>query len=127
MAYSGKVADHFENPRNVGAFDASDPRVGTGMIGTPAQGDVIRLQIRVGESGIIEEARFKTYGCGAAIAASSLVTEWLRGKTLDDAVAIDNAAIARELQLDSVKLYCALLAEDAIAAAVRNYRDKHRR
>jgi nitrogen fixation NifU-like protein len=125
MAYNGKIADHFENPRNVGTLDPADPNVGTGMAGTPTQGDVIRLQIRVDGSGIIEEARFKTYGCGAAIASSSLATEWLRGKTLEQAAAIDNMAIARELQLEPVKLHCSMLAEDAIAAAVRNYREKH--
>lgn len=125
MAYGPKIADHFEHPRNVGTLDPTDPRVGTGMAGSPGQGDVIRLQIRVDESGIIEEARFKTYGCGAAIASSSLATEWLRGKTLEQATAIGNMAIARELQLDPVKLHCSMLAEDAIAAAVRNYQEKH--
>ncbi|HEU0230949.1 MAG TPA: iron-sulfur cluster assembly scaffold protein [Burkholderiaceae bacterium] len=125
MAYSAIIADHFEHPRNVGTLDANDPRVGTGLAGSPAQGDVIRLQIRVDGSGIIEEARFKTYGSGAAIATSSLATEWLRGKTLAQAVAIDNMAIARELQLEPIKLHCAMLAEDAIAAAVRNYQEKH--
>src|SRR3546814_15257194 len=104
MGYSGKVADHFENPRNVGTFDYSDPRVGTGLAGAPSQGDVIRLQIKVGESGIIEEARLKTYGCGAAIASSSMVTEWLAGKTLDPAKAIDNMSISRELEIPPIKI-----------------------
>jgi len=125
MFYSGKIADHFDNPRNVGGFDPADPDVGTGLAGAPSQGDVIRLQIRVDESGIIVQARFKTYGCGAAIASSSLVTEWLRGKTLDQAMAIDSTAIAHELELEPIKIHCSMLAEDAIHAAVRDYRQKH--
>lgn len=125
MAYSGKVADYFENPRNVGGFDTADPRVGTGLVGAPSQGDVIRLQINVAESGIIDQARFKTHGCGEAIAASSLATEWLVGKTLDQALGIGNAAIAGELSLPPTKIHCSMLAEDAIRAAVRNYREKH--
>lgn len=125
MAYSDKVIDHYENPRNVGALDKADPSVGTGMVGAPACGDVMKLQIRVSESGIIEDARFKTYGCGSAIASSSLVTEWVKGKTLDEAMAIRNTQIAEELALPPVKIHCSILAEDAIKAAVEDYRKKH--
>ena len=125
MAYSEKVLDHYENPRNVGAFDKSDENVGTGMVGAPACGDVMKLQIRVGEDGRIEDARFKTYGCGSAIASSSLVTEWVKGKSLDEALEIKNAAIAEELALPPVKIHCSILAEDAIKAAVKDYKDKH--
>jgi nitrogen fixation NifU-like protein len=125
MAYSDKVIDHYENPRNVGALDKADPSVGTGMVGAPACGDVMKLQIRVNESGVIEDARFKTYGCGSAIASSSLVTEWVKGKTLDEAMAIRNTQIAEELALPPVKIHCSILAEDAIKAAVEDYRKKH--
>ncbi|HMD74181.1 MAG TPA: Fe-S cluster assembly scaffold IscU [Steroidobacteraceae bacterium] len=121
MAYSEKVLDHYENPRNVGSFDKNDPRVGTGMVGAPACGDVMKLHIKVGEDGVIEEARFKTYGCGSAIASSSLVTEWLRGKTLDEARQIKNTDIADELALPPVKIHCSVLAEDAIKAAINDY------
>ena len=125
MPYSDKVIDHYENPRNVGSFDAADASVGTGMVGAPACGDVMRLQIRVNEeTGVIEDARFKTYGCGSAIASSSLVTEWVKGKTLDEAQAIRNSEIAEELALPPVKIHCSILAEDAIKAAVRDYREK---
>jgi nitrogen fixation protein NifU and related proteins len=124
MAYSDKVLDHYENPRNVGSFDKNDPSVGTGMVGAPACGDVMRLHIKVGQYGVIEEARFKTYGCGSAIAASSLVTEWLRGKTLDQALTIKNTDIAEELALPPVKIHCSVLAEDAIKAAINDYRAK---
>ena len=125
MAYSDKVTDHYENPRNVGSFSKDDPAVGTGMVGAPACGDVMKLQIRVNEQGIIEDARFKTYGCGSAIASSSLVTEWVKGKTLDDALKIRNTHIAEELALPPVKIHCSILAEDAIKAAVEDYRAKH--
>ena len=125
MAYSEKVHDHYENPRNVGAFDKSDDSVGTGMVGAPACGDVMKLQIKVNESGIIEDARFKTYGCGSAIASSSLVTDWVKGKTLDQAMDMRNTQIAEELALPPVKIHCSILAEDAIKAAVRNYKEKH--
>ena len=125
MAYNEKVIDHFENPRNVGSFDADADDVGTGMVGAPACGDVMRLQIRVNSEGIIEDAKFKTYGCGSAIASSSLVTEWVRGRTLDEALAIKNSAIAEELALPPVKIHCSILAEDAIKAAVADYRKKH--
>lgn len=125
MVYSDKVMDHYQNPRNVGAFDKSDNRVGTAMVGAPALGDVMKLQIMVNESGIIEDACFKTYGCGSAIASSSLVTEWVKGKTLDEAMAIRNTQIADELSLPPVKIHCSILAEDAIKAAVRNYKEKH--
>src|SRR2546425_2379675 len=125
MAYSDKVIDHYENPRNVGSFDKSDESVGTGMVGAPACGDVMKLQIRVGKDGRIEDARFKTYGCGSAIASSSLVTEWVKGKTLDQAVTIKNTQIAEELSLPPVKIHCSILAEDAIKAAVEDYRKKH--
>ena len=124
FSYSDRVLDYYENPRNVGSFDRTDERVGTGMVGTPASGDVIKLQIRVSEQGRIEEARFRTYGCASAIASSSLVTEWLEGKTLDEAVAIRSTQIAEALSLPSVKLHCSILAEDAIRAAVAEYRAK---
>ena len=125
MAYSEKVLDHYENPRNVGTFDKGDDQVGTGMVGAPACGDVMKLQIRVNAAGIIEDARFKTYGCGSAIASSSLVTEWVKGKTLDQALTIRNTQIAEELALPPVKIHCSILAEDAIKAAVKDYKDKH--
>ena len=124
MAYSDKVIDHYENPRNVGKFDAEDPDVGTGMVGAPACGDVMRLQIKVNEAGVIEDAKFKTYGCGSAIASSSLATEWMKGKTLDEAESIKNTTIAEELALPPVKIHCSVLAEDAIKAAVRDYKQK---
>ena len=125
MAYSDKVIDHYENPRNVGSFDRGDESVGTGMVGAPACGDVMKLQIKVGADGRIEDARFKTYGCGSAIASSSLVTEWVKGKTLDEAATIKNTQIAEELSLPPVKIHCSILAEDAIKAAVEDYRKKH--
>jgi len=125
MAYSDKVIDHYENPRNVGSFEKGDDSVGTGMVGAPACGDVMKLQIRVNEQGIIEDARFKTYGCGSAIASSSLVTEWVKGKTLDDAGTIRNTQIAEELSLPPVKIHCSILAEDAIKAAIADYRKRH--
>lgn len=125
MAYSDKVLDHYENPRNVGSFDKGDTSVGTGMVGAPACGDVMKLQIKVNESGIIEDARFKTYGCGSAIASSSLVTEWVKGKSLDEALDIRNTQIAEELALPPVKIHCSILAEDAIKAAVQDYKSKH--
>ena len=124
MAYSEKVLDHYENPRKVGVLD-DDDSVGTGMVGAPACGDVMRLQIKVGANGIIEDAKFKTYGCGSAIASSSLVTEWVKGKSLDEAAEIRNTQIAEELALPPVKIHCSVLAEDAIAAAIVNYREKH--
>ncbi len=124
MAYSDKVLDHYENPRNVGNFDKDDEHVGTGMVGAPACGDVMRLQIKVNDDGIIEDARFKTYGCGSAIASSSLVTEWVKGKTLDEAATIRNSDIAEELALPPVKIHCSVLAEDAIKAAITDYRSK---
>jgi len=124
MAYSEKVIDHYENPRNVGVLDKNSENVGTGMVGAPACGDVMRLQIQVNDSGVNEEARFKTYGCGSAIASSSLVTEWLKGKTLDEAQAIKNIDIATELALPPVKVHCSVLAEDAIKAAIEDYRTK---
>jgi nitrogen fixation NifU-like protein len=124
MAYSDKVIDHYENPRNVGSFDKSDSTVGTGMVGAPACGDVMKLQIKVNDQGIIEDAKFKTYGCGSAIASSSLVTEWIKGKTLDEAVSIKNTHIAEELSLPPVKIHCSILAEDAIKAAVKDYQLK---
>jgi nitrogen fixation NifU-like protein len=124
MAYSDKVMDHYENPRNVGNFNTSETDVGTGMVGAPACGDVMRLQIKVSPEGIIEDARFKTYGCGSAIASSSLVTEWVKGKTLEEALTIKNAEIAEELALPPVKIHCSVLAEDAIKAAVADYRAK---
>jgi nitrogen fixation protein NifU and related proteins len=125
MAYSDKVIDHYENPRNVGSFRKDDEDVGTGMVGAPACGDVMKLQIRVGKDGIIEDAKFKTYGCGSAIASSSLVTEWVKGKSLDAAASIRNTQIAEELALPPVKIHCSILAEDAIKAAVADYRAKH--
>ncbi len=125
MAYSDKVIDHYENPRNVGSFDKGDDSVGTGMVGAPACGDVMKLQIKVNEQGIIEDARFKTYGCGSAIASSSLVTEWVKGKSLDEAAVIKNTQIAEELALPPVKIHCSILAEDAIKAAIEDYRKKH--
>jgi len=124
MAYSDKVIDHYENPRNVGKFDAEDPSIGTGMVGAPSCGDVMRLQIKVNEQGIIEDAKFKTYGCGSAIASSSLATEWMKGKTLEEAETIKNTQLAEELALPPVKIHCSVLAEDAIKAAVRDYREK---
>jgi len=125
MSYSDKVLDHYENPRNVGGFQADDASVGTGMVGAPACGDVMKLQIKVNDEGVIEEAKFKTYGCGSAIASSSLVTEWVKGKTLDQALEIKNTDIAEELALPPVKIHCSILAEDAIKAAVADYRNKH--
>jgi nitrogen fixation NifU-like protein len=124
MAYSDKVLDHYENPRNVGSFDKGDKHVGTGMVGAPACGDVMKLQIKVGDNGIIEDARFKTYGCGSAIASSSLLTEWVKGKTLDEAREIKNTDIAAELALPPVKIHCSVLAEDAIKAAIQDYQGK---
>ncbi|MFO1380373.1 MAG: Fe-S cluster assembly scaffold IscU [Chitinivorax sp.] len=125
MAYSDKVLDHYENPRNVGSFDKGDGSIGTGMVGAPACGDVMKLQIKVNEEGVIEDAKFKTYGCGSAIASSSLVTEWVKGKTLDQALDIKNTQIAEELALPPVKIHCSILAEDAIKAAVADYKAKH--
>jgi len=125
MAYSEKVIDHYENPRNVGSFDKEDPAVGSGMVGAPACGDVMKLQIKVTPDGIIEDAKFKTYGCGSAIASSSLVTEWVKGKSIDEAAAIKNSEIAEELELPPVKVHCSILAEDAIKAAVADYKKKH--
>ena len=124
MAYSDKVIDHYENPRNVGSFDKGDDSVGTGMVGAPACGDVMKLQIKVSETGVIEDAKFKTYGCGSAIASSSLITEWVKGKTLDEALSIKNSEIAEELALPPVKIHCSILAEDAIKAAVSDYKTK---
>ena len=126
MAYSDKVLDHYENPRNVGSFDADDESVGTGMVGAPACGDVMRLQIKVNEQGVIEDARFKTYGCGSAIASSSLLTEWVKGKTLDQAREIKNTQIAEELALPPVKVHCSVLAEDAINAAIQDFQAKNK-
>ena len=125
MAYSEKVIDHYENPRNVGSFDKDDPNVATGMVGAPACGDVMKLQLKVNEAGVIEDAKFKTYGCGSAIASSSLVTEWVKGKTLAQATELKNSQIADELALPPVKIHCSILAEDAIKAAVEDYRKKH--
>ena len=125
MAYSDKVLDHYENPRNVGSFEKDDPTVGTGMVGAPACGDVMKLQIKVDEHGFIRDARFKTYGCGSAIASSSLVTEWVKGMHIDDAVNLKNSEIAEELALPPVKIHCSILAEDAIKAAVNDYRNRH--
>ena len=125
MAYSDKVVDHYENPRNVGAFDKDDSAVGTGLVGAPACGDVMKLQIKVGADGIIEDAKFKTFGCGSAIASSSLVTEWVKGKSLDEAASIRNTQIAQHLALPPVKIHCSVLAEDAIKAAIEDYRSKH--
>ncbi|MEY2865704.1 MAG: Fe-S cluster assembly scaffold IscU [Candidatus Methylopumilus sp.] len=124
MAYSDKVLDHYENPRNVGSLDKNDPHVGTGMVGAPACGDVMKLQIKVSDNGVIEDAKFKTYGCGSAIASSSLVTEWLKGKTLDQASEIKNSAIAEELALPPVKIHCSVLAEDAIKSAIADLKSK---
>ncbi len=124
MAYSNKVIDHYENPRNVGSFDKNDESVGTGMVGAPACGDVMKLQIKVNDEGVIEDAKFKTYGCGSAIASSSLITEWVKGKSLDEALAIKNSEIAEELELPPVKVHCSILAEDAIKAAVSDYKKK---
>jgi len=124
MAYSDKVLDHYENPRNVGSMEKEDPSVGTGMVGAPACGDVMRLQIKVNDDGVIEDARFKTYGCGSAIASSSLLTEWVKGKTLDEAGQIKNTELAEELALPPVKIHCSVLAEDAIKAAIEDYRNK---
>ena len=124
MAYSEKVVDHYENPRNVGSFDKDDPSVATGMVGAPACGDVMKLQLKVNEDGVIEDAKFKTYGCGSAIASRSLVTEWVKGKTLDQAQAIKNTDIAEELALPPVKIHCSILAEDAIKAAIADYKKK---
>ncbi len=124
MAYSKSVLDHYENPRNVGTLDKDDPSVGTGMVGAPACGDVMRLQIKVGEDGVIQEAKFKTYGCGSAIASSSLLTDWVKGKTLEEATAIKNTEIAEELALPPVKIHCSVLAESAVKSAIDNYRKK---
>ncbi|MBF0628447.1 MAG: Fe-S cluster assembly scaffold IscU [Magnetococcales bacterium] len=126
MAYNEKVLDHYENPRNVGSLDKQDAQVGTGMVGAPACGDVMKLQIRVNENGVIDDAKFKTFGCGSAIAASSLVTEWVKGKTIDEALAIKNKDIANELALPPVKIHCSVLAEDAIKSAVADYRSKQK-
>ena len=125
MAYSEQVMDHYQNPRNVGRFDDEDQSVGTGMVGAPACGDVMRLQIKVNDDGIIEDAKFKTYGCGSAIASSSLLTEWVKGRTLDDAAQIKNTEIAEELALPPVKIHCSVLAEDAIKAAISNFKNKN--
>jgi nitrogen fixation NifU-like protein len=125
MAYSDKVIDHYENPRNVGSFDKNDPNVATGMVGAPACGDVMKLQLKINDQGVIEDAKFKTYGCGSAIASSSLVTEWVKGKTLDEAGEIKNTTIAEELALPPVKIHCSILAEDAIKAAIEDYKKKH--
>lgn len=124
MAYSEKVIEHYENPRNVGTLDKADPNVGTGLVGAPACGDVMRLQLRISDAGIIEDAKFKTFGCGSAIASSSLVTEWVKGKSLDQAMAISNKDVARELALPPVKIHCSVLAEDAIKAAVEDFKRK---
>ncbi|MBX9785945.1 MAG: Fe-S cluster assembly scaffold IscU [Alphaproteobacteria bacterium] len=125
MAYSAKVIDHYENPRNVGSLDAQDAAVGTGLVGAPACGDVMKLQIKVSDQGIIEDAKFKTFGCGSAIASSSLVTEWIKGKSLEEAGEIKNTTIAQHLSLPPVKIHCSMLAEDAIRAAIRDYKEKH--
>ncbi|MDX2102744.1 MAG: Fe-S cluster assembly scaffold IscU [Alphaproteobacteria bacterium] len=125
MAYSEKVVDHYNNPRNVGSFDKGDAAVGTGLVGAPACGDVMKLQIKVNEAGVIEDARFKTFGCGSAIASSSLATEWIKGKTLDEAATIKNTEIAEHLALPPVKIHCSVLAEDAIKAAINDYKAKH--
>lgn len=127
MAYSEKVVDHYENPRNVGSFAKDDDSVGTGLVGAPACGDVMKLQIKVSGNGVIEDARFKTFGCGSAIASSSLITEWVKGKSLDEAMSIKNTEIAQHLALPPVKIHCSVLAEDAIKAAVRDYREKHQK
>ncbi len=125
MAYNDKVIDHYENPRNVGSFDKADDSVGTGLVGAPACGDVMKLQIKVGDDGVIEDAKFKTFGCGSAIASSSLATEWIKGKSIDEADTIKNSQIAEHLSLPPVKIHCSVLAEDAIKAAIANYRDKN--
>jgi nitrogen fixation NifU-like protein len=124
MAYSKEVIEHYENPRNVGSMDKSDPQVGTGLVGAPACGDVMKLQLKISEGGVIEDAKFKTFGCGSAIASSSLVTEWVKGKTVDEAVTISNGDIAEELSLPPVKIHCSVLAEDAIKAAIADFREK---
>jgi nitrogen fixation NifU-like protein len=124
MAYSEKVIDHYENPRNVGSFDKNDPTIATGMVGAPACGDVMKLQLKINEGGIIEDAKFKTYGCGSAIASSSLVTEWVKGKSIEEAQALSNTLIAEELALPPVKIHCSILAEDAIKAAIEDYKSK---
>ncbi|MBZ4422758.1 Fe-S cluster assembly scaffold IscU [Myxococcus sp. RHSTA-1-4] len=124
MAYSDKVIDHYENPRNVGTLDKEDPNVGTGLVGAPACGDVMRLQLKISDDGLIEDARFKTFGCGSAIASSSLVTEWVKGKTVDQAMTISNKDVARELSLPPVKIHCSVLAEDAIKAAIEDFKKK---
>ncbi|WP_293746016.1 Fe-S cluster assembly scaffold IscU [uncultured Paraglaciecola sp.] len=126
MAYSEKVIDHYENPRNVGGFDKNDPTIATGMVGAPACGDVMKLQLKIDANGIIEDAKFKTYGCGSAIASSSLVTEWVKGKSIDEATAISNMDIAEELALPPVKIHCSILAEDAIKAAVEDYKSRQK-
>ncbi|MFN5609109.1 MAG: Fe-S cluster assembly scaffold IscU [Holosporales bacterium] len=126
MAYSNQLIDHYENPRNVGSLDKTDPHVGTGLVGAPACGDVMKLQIRVNDAGVIEDARFKTFGCGSAIASSSLATEWLKGKSLDEAETIKNTQIAQELALPPVKIHCSILAEDAIKAAIADYKAKQK-
>jgi nitrogen fixation NifU-like protein len=125
MAYSQKTIDHFENPRNMGSLEKTDPTVGTGIVGAPACGDVMKLQLKITASGVIEDAKFKTFGCGSAIASSSLITEWVKGKTLEEAEVIKNSEIAEELSLPPVKIHCSVLAEDAIKAAIKDYRDKH--
>ncbi|MGA9524386.1 MAG: Fe-S cluster assembly scaffold IscU [Myxococcaceae bacterium] len=124
MAYSDKLIDHYENPRNVGTLDKADPNVGTGLVGAPACGDVMRLQLKISDDGVIEDARFKTFGCGSAIASSSLITEWVKGKSVDDAMAITNKDVARELSLPPVKIHCSVLAEDAIKAAIADFKKK---
>ncbi len=124
MAYSDKLLDHYENPRNVGTLDKADPNVGTGLVGAPACGDVMRLQLKISDDGVIEDARFKTFGCGSAIASSSLITEWVKGKSVDDAMAITNKDVARELSLPPVKIHCSVLAEDAIKAAIADFKKK---
>ena len=125
MAYSDRVIDHFENPRNMGSLDKNDPGVGTGIVGAPACGDVMKLQLKINDEGVIEEAKWKTFGCGSAIASSSLVTSWVKGKTIEEAEVIKNSEIAQELSLPPVKIHCSVLAEDAIKAAIKDYRDKH--
>jgi len=127
MAYSNKLLEHYENPRNVGALDKNDPSVGTGLVGAPACGDVMKLQIKVGPDGLIKDAKFKTFGCGSAIASSSLATEWIKGKSIDEAETIKNTQIAQHLSLPQVKIHCSVLAEDAIKAAIRDYREKNKR
>ena len=127
MAYSEKVIEHYENPRNVGSFDKDDPSVGTGLVGAPACGDVMKLQLKITDEGIIEDAKFKTFGCGSAIASSSLATEWIKGMTIDQAMAIKNTQIVEELNLPPVKIHCSVLAEDAIKAAIEDYKKKHTR